>query len=57
MKIAFTRQRAGKPPVSISIETDAEDMPLAEVWRDLIVPALKAAGFSDQAIANLHDKD
>ena len=57
MKIAFTRQRPGKPPVSIAIETDAEDMDLTEVWRDLIIPALKAAGFSDQAIANLHDKD
>ena len=57
MKIAFTRQRPGKPPVSISIETDAEDMPLLEVWQQLIIPALKAAGFSDQAIANLHDND
>jgi hypothetical protein len=32
-------------------------MPLLEVWRDLILPVLKAAGFSDAAIANLHDKD
>lgn len=54
MTIAFTRQRPGKPPVRISIETDAEDMTLLEVWQQLIIPALKAAGFSDQAIANLH---
>ena len=57
MKIAFTRQLPGKQPVSITIETDAEDMSLTEIWQQLILPALKAAGFSDQAIANLHDKD
>ena len=57
MKIAFTRQIPCKPPVSITIETPGEDMPLLEVWRDLILPVLKAAGFSDAAIANLHDKD
>ena len=57
MKIAFTRQIPGKPPVSITIETPGEDMPLLEVWQQLILPVLKAAGFSDQALANLHDKD
>ena len=57
MKIAFTRQRPGKPPVSITIETDAEDMSLTEVWQHLILPALKAAGFTDHAIATLHDTD
>jgi hypothetical protein len=57
MKIAFTRQIPGKPPVSITIETPGEDMPLLDVWQQLIIPVLKAAGFSDQALANLHDKD
>ncbi len=57
MKISFTRHIAGKPPVHISIETEADDLPILEVWKDLIVPALKAAGYTANQIDTLFDKD
>lgn len=56
MTLSLICNNTGKPiEITIAVPTDTPT-PLPEVWRALIIPALLAAGYSEQSIANLHDQ-
>jgi hypothetical protein len=57
MTIDFTRRIPGKPTVRVRIESESEDMPILEVWAELIVPALTAAGYTANQINSIFNKE